>query len=192
MPLAIRLGIPETAGAIPTAARRLGAPVMVSAGALWAPDAERFRLPSARCSLLDMALDSSGFVRHASQGGYPWTVAQYVELAWKVGWAWWSQMDLPCEQQIAPNRAEVLSRVDPDSTDRYVFTNEQRSLGAKRGGLKTSTDRQHMRAIGARGGSVKRGSVRANNLPRQPRVDGCRAAIARCACSACRAVDSSL
>lgn len=111
MPLAIRLGIPETAGAIPTAARRLGAAVMVSAGALWAPAEERFRLPSARCNLLDMALDSSGFVRHASQGGYPWSVAQYVELAWLVGWSWWSQMDLPCEQQIAPNRAEVLSRV---------------------------------------------------------------------------------
>lgn len=85
---------------------------MVSAGALWVPDDERFRLPGARCNLLDMALDSSGFVRHAFQGGYPWTVAQYVDLAWRVGWSWWSQMDLPCEEQIAPNRAEVLSRVD--------------------------------------------------------------------------------
>lgn len=108
----IRLGLPETSGAFPIAARRLGAPVMVSAGALWAPEEERFRLPSARCNLLDMALDSSGFVRHASQGGYPWSVARYVELAWLVGWSWWSQMDLPCEQQIAPNRAQVLSRVD--------------------------------------------------------------------------------
>ena len=112
MTLLIRLGIPETTGVIPTAARRLGAAVMVSAGALWVPDGERFRLPGARCNLLDMALDSSGFVRHASQGGYPWSVAQYVELAWLASWSWWSQMDLPCEQQIAPNRAEVLSRVD--------------------------------------------------------------------------------
>lgn len=110
-PMILRLGIPKTSGTFPIVARKIGAAVMVSAGALWVPSAEQFRLPSGRCALLDMALDSSGFVRHAYQGGYPWSVAQYVELAWQVGWAWWSQMDLPCEQQIAPNRAEVISRI---------------------------------------------------------------------------------
>lgn len=48
--------------------------------------------------------------------------------------------------------------------ERHVFTKEQFSLGAKRGGRATSANKAHMRAIGARGGSVKRGSVRANNF----------------------------
>jgi len=84
---------------------------MVSAGALWVPQAERFQLPSLRCFHLDAALDSSGFVR-GKMGAYPWTVAQYVELAWSFGWAWWSQMDLPCEEALAPDRADVVPRIE--------------------------------------------------------------------------------
>jgi len=74
-PMILRLGIPKTSGTFPTVARRIGAAVMVSAGALWVPSAEQFWLPSGRCALLDIAIDSSGFVRHAYQGGYPWSVA---------------------------------------------------------------------------------------------------------------------
>jgi len=110
-PIKVRIGIPETTGQIPLAVRRLGAAAMVSAGALWQPDRGEFKAPGVSCFHLDKALDSSGFVR-GKQGAYPWTVEQYVRIYLADQWAWWSQMDLPCEEALAPDRAAVIGRIE--------------------------------------------------------------------------------
>ena len=102
----IRVGIPETTGSFPLALRRIGAPAMISAGALWTGAA--FKLTGRYCRFLDKALDSGGFV---CGGKFPWSLPQYVRLAWQDIWAWWSQPDLPCEQALAPDRAAVLDRI---------------------------------------------------------------------------------
>lgn len=107
----VRVGLPKTTGRIALEARRRGYPALVSAGALWDPHRETFRVPG--MLLLRMAsvvLDSAGFVRGLS--GYPWTVAQYVLYA--VTWhffEWWAQMDLPCEEALAPDKQAVRARV---------------------------------------------------------------------------------
>lgn len=109
----IRIGCPETTGALPHAIKQLGASALVSAGALWVTGrgwrGSYFREPGSIMSGIDVALDSAGFTRGRS--GYPWTVAQYVRLAGRWPWTWWAQMDLPCEQELAPDRAAVLDRV---------------------------------------------------------------------------------
>jgi len=112
----IRCGLPESTGTLPRAAASAGLPALISAGRLWVKG--RFRQPGlAVWDLPSVAIDSAGFVAMQHHKGYPWTVAQYVEMVathrpgmpWP--WAWWSQMDLCCEPQIARDRAAVLERV---------------------------------------------------------------------------------
>lgn len=106
-----RIGIPKLTGQIARALHRMGQPGMVSAGALWRPQTEKFGTPGLLSLRMDLALDSGGFVA-ASRGGFPWTVEQFVELACTHAWAWWSQMDLPCEKAIAPDQAAVRARIE--------------------------------------------------------------------------------
>jgi len=106
-----RIGIPKLSGQIARALHRMEQPGMVSAGALWRPDAGKFGSPGLLALRMNLALDSGGFVA-ASRGGFPWTVEQFVELACMFAWAWWSQMDMPCEKALAPDQAAVRARVE--------------------------------------------------------------------------------
>lgn len=120
----IRAGLPETTGHLPSISSAHAIPVLVSAGRLWDAKRCRFRAPGLPVwAQSDVALDSAGFVALVHHGGYPWTVDEYVEMVVThrgiIGgegglpspWAWWSQMDLCCEPEIARDRAEVLARV---------------------------------------------------------------------------------
>lgn len=109
-PILIRIGCPESTGQLPHAVRQLGAACLISAGALWQPKQGKFREPGSLMQGLDLALDSAGFTR-GLRGGYPWTVAQYVRLAGRWPYAWYAQMDFPCEAELAPDRAAVRARV---------------------------------------------------------------------------------
>lgn len=106
----VRVGIPEHTGHLPRVAAQLGCPALVSAGRGWRDG--RLRAPGpALDGLGDVALDSAGFVAMKVHGGYPWSVADYVRVAGSRRWAWWAQMDLCCEPEIAGDRAAVLGRV---------------------------------------------------------------------------------
>ena len=111
------LGLPNRDGSLPTHTQRLYdagqiAGVMVSAGALW----EKGRFHELGCTYDDLPvfLDSAGFVAAKRHGGYPWTPEQYVEhvacMAHRP--VRWSAMDLCCEKEVAPYRAEVRARID--------------------------------------------------------------------------------
>lgn len=116
----MRMGLPETGGTLVKAA--LHWPVLVSAGAMWDPKRHLFIGPAPGLrEIADVALDSAGFTAQTHHGGYPWTPAQYVELAVlhpphragpPIHWAWWAQMDLCCEPEIAHDRDAVRARVD--------------------------------------------------------------------------------
>lgn len=107
----IRVGLPMTAGYLPTACERLGAPALISANSLWDKKKGRFRDPGVRISDLDVALDSAGFVAMTHYGKYLWSVEDYVELAGIHSWAWWAQMDFCCEPEIADNQYAIDARV---------------------------------------------------------------------------------
>lgn len=107
----VRLGIPASFERFSAAAKDMGAGVLISANALRRRSGG-FRHPPANLfSGCDVALDSAGFVAMVRYRGYPWTVAQYVQLAKSHPWAWWAAMDFCCEREVAPNREEVLRRV---------------------------------------------------------------------------------
>lgn len=84
-------------------------PALLSAGSLWDKRRRCFRKPGDAIQMLDCALDSSGYVRMKA-GGYPWEVSEYVNLAASHEWAWWAQMDLPCEPELASDRQRVRGR----------------------------------------------------------------------------------
>ena len=122
----ILIGLPEPGGRLATEAEMLDTPALVSASAFWS--GERFVLPGARTVTvagrkvregsrldgLDVALDSAGYtamVNPAWGGKYPWTIAQYLELATWLRPRWYSAMDLCVEPQVAADRAEVERRV---------------------------------------------------------------------------------
>jgi hypothetical protein len=114
----IRIGIPETTGLLVKTAVENGYHALVSAGSLWDNHKKRFR--PAGVGLWDLpsvAMDSAGFVATKMHGGYRWTVAEYVAMVAeprpgkRYPWAWWSQMDLCCEPEIAGDSAVVESRV---------------------------------------------------------------------------------
>lgn len=118
-PITIRVGLPETTGKIASAAYHLRQPILISAGALWDPSREHFRPPGMTViRMQNRSLDSAGFTR-GKGGAYPWTVEQYADLGCTWGWDWWSQMDLCCEEAIAPDRAAVIQRVK-DSAALYL------------------------------------------------------------------------
>lgn len=113
----VRLGLPLVGGALPAAARALGAAVLVSANALARYRGRGddrafagFRLQAPDLDGMDVALDSAGFVAHVHYGGFPWRVEDYVELAGARSWSWWAQMDACCEQEIARDRGMVRLR----------------------------------------------------------------------------------
>jgi len=107
----VLLGLPKSVGEFPTAAERLGTPVLLSANSFYNHKLKRFREPGAAITDLDRALDSAGFVAMKRYGGYPWTVTQYVELAALGSWRWWGQMDCCCEPEIAGDRDGVIHRM---------------------------------------------------------------------------------
>lgn len=117
----VRIGLPDVRPDYVNAARRLGAPLLLSASAFarrWTEDMKGddqahpgFRPPVAgRLDGMDVALDSAGFTAMSQYGDFPWTVEQYIELAAAHPWTWWSSMDLCCEPQVAGDRAEVHAR----------------------------------------------------------------------------------
>ena len=104
-----------------------GFPAMVSANAFWDAAKGRFHFPEATSlTELDFAMDSAGFTamrrwKHRGTqpgiaGVYPWTYAQYIELATQCGATWWAQPDLCCEPEIAHSPDDVDYRVRATAT----------------------------------------------------------------------------
>lgn len=100
---------------------------MVSAQAFWDAKKCEFTLPKATdLTESNLALDSAGytamiqFARKGKQAGiggiFPWTFAQYLELASALNPNWYSQPDLCCEKQIARTQEEVDYRVNATAT----------------------------------------------------------------------------
>jgi hypothetical protein len=125
--LVMRVGIPHTGGRLAFHAFNEGYPAMVSAQAFWNPKANAFKVPEATdLSELDFALDSAGFtamklwqgrgVQPGMAGVYPWTMAQYVELACLLSPSWYSQPDFCVEPEIATSQEEIDYRINATAT----------------------------------------------------------------------------
>lgn len=116
-----RLGLPHLKdGPLLSEARRLKAPVLLSANAfsvwradpLGIPEWHGFdHRPLRRLGGLDAALDSAGFVAMARYRFYPWSAGAYLRLATAAPWRWFSAMDLCVEPEIARDEASVLDRI---------------------------------------------------------------------------------
>lgn len=116
-----RLGLPHLKdGPLLSAARRLQAPVLLSANAFSIWRREHLGIPEwyafdcrplRRLVGFDAALDSAGFVAMARYRFYPWTVEDYIRLAAAAPWCWFSAMDLCVEPEIARDEAAVLDRI---------------------------------------------------------------------------------
>jgi len=123
----MRVGIPHRGGRLAFHAFNQGYLAMVSASVFWCRKAYQFKFPQATdLQELDFALDSAGFTamrlwkargtQPGMAGVFPWTCAQYVELAAEIGASWWSQPDLCCEPEIAASRDEVDYRIRATAT----------------------------------------------------------------------------
>lgn len=123
----MRVGIPHAGGRLAFHAFNEGHAAMVSANAFWNRRAARFRFPRATdLEEVDFALDSAGFTamrlwkakgaQPGMAGVYPWSCAQYVELAALSGASWWAQPDLCCEPEIAGDAEEVDYRIRATAT----------------------------------------------------------------------------
>ena len=121
----VRIGLPYSSkGALLDEALANGGAILISAGSLrrkgkhgkyWSKIGDAAWHANA-------SLDSAGFVAML-QGGYSWTVDEYVDYVVRNGrgtddnvlkdfpWAWWSAMDYCCEEEIAADRTEVERRV---------------------------------------------------------------------------------
>lgn len=135
--LVMRVGIPHRGGRLAFHAFEQGYPAMISASAFWNPATRQFQVPEmSNIYEIGFALDSAGFtamrlwLRRGPQAGiggvFPWSYAQYVELASLLPCDWWSQPDLCCEPEIARNQAEIDFRVSAtatllEGTLRYVW-----------------------------------------------------------------------
>ena len=126
----IRVGLPyPSEGPLYRAAQDVSAPILISAGSLYKPNRGGFQPVGIAAYGCGAALDSAGFVA-MKQGGYRWTVDEYVEwvafgrasnglgasdraedLAGIFPWSWWSAMDYCCEPEIAADREEVERRI---------------------------------------------------------------------------------
>jgi hypothetical protein len=111
------VGLPDgSVGPLLRAAQSVGVTALLSAGGMHREG--RFRPVPPGAWQIPVALDSAGFVA-MRQGGYRWSVAEYVEFVATNGgkselpipWLWWSSMDYCCEPEIAGNRAVVSERV---------------------------------------------------------------------------------
>lgn len=108
----VRLGVPKASGALLRAAQQLGAPLLLSAGALYDKATNSLREPQTGLfESDDVALDSAGFVAWRHYHGYPWPLGEYVGIGIYYPWAWWSAPDACCEPEIASNRDEVHHRI---------------------------------------------------------------------------------
>lgn len=125
--LIMRVGIPHRGGKLAFHAFNEDYPVMVSANAFWDGGKGAFRVPEATdLSEMDVALDSAGFtamnlwkakgLQKGMAGVFPWSYAQYVELASQLSPSWWSQPDLCCEPEIAGNQEAIDYRIDATAT----------------------------------------------------------------------------
>lgn len=108
----VRVGLSQPGGRIAFEIEARGQPVLVSANALFDHKKRCFRSVPMALMDVDAALDSAGFVAMSHYRRYPWSVAQYAELAFLGGFTWWSQMDVCCEPEVASNREEVRRRVE--------------------------------------------------------------------------------
>ncbi len=134
----VRVGLPYSSESeLYRACQELNAPILISAGGLYKPERGGFQPIGVAAYGLDAALDSAGFVA-MKQGGYRWTVQEYVEWV-ALGrasnglgasdrgsdfdgifpWKWWSAMDYCCEAEIATDREQVEKRIQQtiDSLD---------------------------------------------------------------------------
>lgn len=123
----MRVGIPHRGGRLAFHAFEQGYAAMVSASAFWNARRGSFTIPEAtNLHEVDFALDSAGFTamklwqakgtQPGMAGVFPWTYAQYIELACSVGACWWAQPDLCCEPQIAGSDEEVDYRIRATAT----------------------------------------------------------------------------
>ncbi len=120
-PLDFLLGLPTLSdGPLWQTARTLGAPVLISANALsaWRPDRLGLRqwigFDQRNLHLVwqhPVHLDSGGFVSAVRYRGYPWTVAQYLDLCAAAPWQWFASADLCVEPEVAHDRGEVFDRI---------------------------------------------------------------------------------
>ncbi|KEQ53762.1 DUF7221 family queuine tRNA-ribosyltransferase-like protein [Sphingobium chlorophenolicum] len=121
MSIEIIVGLPHLGdGPILARAKAIGQPALISANALsrWT-DRRGWRewcgwrihqLGNAQ-GLPALCLDSAGFVAAARYGGFPWTLADYVELAAAHPFRWWASADYCVEAEIARDREEVFDRI---------------------------------------------------------------------------------
>lgn len=117
----ILVGLPySTRGALLDATHALVAPVLISAGSCYREGRGLLPPGDAAWMAYGASLDSAGFTA-MMQGGYRWSVDEYVDFIVQGGtaggtrpfaWSWWSAMDFCCEQEIAANRDEVERRID--------------------------------------------------------------------------------
>lgn len=125
--LVMRAGIPHKGGRLAFHTFNKGYPVMVSANAFWHAETRSFRFPDATdLAETDFALDSAGFTamklwqsrgkQTGMAGVFPWTYAQYLELAAISGASWYSAPDMCCEPEVAANQAEIDFRIDATAT----------------------------------------------------------------------------
>jgi hypothetical protein len=115
------LGLPHASrGPLLETARRLGAPVLISANALsvWRKHDNGFRqwlrFRTSTLSALDgidVTLDSAGFVAAQRYGRYPWRIDHYIDLCAAYPWQRCFAMDFCVEPEIAADRATVLDRI---------------------------------------------------------------------------------
>lgn len=130
MAIEIVLGLPHlAAGALLATARRLKAPVLISANCLsrWRK-ADGWRewagwrtggLANAH-GLASLDLDSAGYTLMAKYHGFPWSIADYMALAASWPFRRFAAADYCCEAEIARDREEVLDRIA-----RTVATNRE-------------------------------------------------------------------
>jgi hypothetical protein len=119
----LRVGVPHRGGRLCREAWENEMPMMVSASAFWHARRAEFIEPGASdLELGDVALDSAGFTamsqwkRKGRQPGmlgiFPWTLAQYIELAGLLRPMWWSQPDCCVEPEIAADPQERSYRIE--------------------------------------------------------------------------------
>ncbi len=119
----LRVGLPYASrGKLLEAAMHTGGRILLSANAFWrknsAGEGALRSIADAPWMAFDAALDSAGFSAMV-QGGYRWSVQQYVDfVVTSAGdgcrpfpWTWWAAMDFCCEDEIAGDRAAVLCRM---------------------------------------------------------------------------------
>ncbi len=115
MQIQVRVGLANPNGRMPAEMEARGVPVLVSANSLFDHKKGKFRPVPQNLADIDVALDSAGFVAMKRYGRYPWSIAQYVEMALISGFTWWSQMDCCVEPEVAGDRDTVIGRIHATS-----------------------------------------------------------------------------